>query len=713
MKKSLVFRILTLVTVLSAIGGSLSRAVQTKPPVPEITLTDDERLITILGTNDIHGGVEPHPKSDGERVGGLAFFSGVVKATRAGIQNHFGNRAGVLVVDAGDQFQGTLVSNFNEGQLLFKSMIEVGYDAAIPGNHDYDFGPKGWLKDRVEPAPISRDRSHGTSNGSQNDPRGALRSLVNLLKKNSPRSFPLLSANTYFKSSIQDKNGVLIPVSSIECRPEVAQDSVRIDWSRAEAPYFKKSGDFLQPYLIKEVAGVRVAIIGIDHPTTPTTTTPENVQDLCFRDEADAYLELRAKLEGKADIFLMVIHNGEADTQHPVLDVVKRIASANPNALHAVIAGHTHQTNHEYLDWNQKRIPIIQSYPPPKMFTILGGKAYGRIDLVWDSKARQLVTPKTRSFASILLYQNSCPPSVDGNICQASPQKTVFYEGVPVETNIQIQKLIELARQKVSKLAGLVMGTADAPLTKNRKSDSPEAEMLTDGLLGVAQASTGGMTPGLAPEIAMMNTGGMRAELVPNPTTHEINYEDLFQVIPFNNHGVVVGPVDAPRLIGLLTRSVQTCGSYGALLQSGLRVSFERDCEHRDFNGVDRKAHLLRVETVKGELIFDSEKGGILPSALGRTFNIVTLDFLADGGSGYNGFSDGVNPPKKLSDLGIVREALAKLFAKKHPHFSTQLDGRWQEVKPATVPSPAPSSVPPETGVDPGAAPSGTPDAEK
>src|SRR5262245_57197508 len=86
--------------------------------------------LTILGTNDIHGGIEPSETQAGDKMGGLAFYAGVVSAIRKGVQARAGDHGGVLVVDAGDQFQGTLLSNFDEGKLIFSSMNEIGYDAA-------------------------------------------------------------------------------------------------------------------------------------------------------------------------------------------------------------------------------------------------------------------------------------------------------------------------------------------------------------------------------------------------------------------------------------------------------------------------------------------------------------------------------------------------------------------------------------------------------
>ena len=123
--------------------------------------------ITIMATNDIHGGIEPSVAKDGTIEGGLAAFSGVVGATKAGLKNKLGDQAGVLILDAGDQFQGTLISNYNEGRLVFQAMSQVGYDVAITGNHDYDSGPIGWLEDEV------------TASTADQDPRGALKRISN------------------------------------------------------------------------------------------------------------------------------------------------------------------------------------------------------------------------------------------------------------------------------------------------------------------------------------------------------------------------------------------------------------------------------------------------------------------------------------------------------------------------------------------------------
>jgi 2',3'-cyclic-nucleotide 2'-phosphodiesterase (5'-nucleotidase family) len=176
-----------------------------------------------------------------------------------------------------------------------------------------------------------------------------------------------------------------------------------------------------------------------------------------------------------------------------------------------------------------------------------------------------------------------------------------------------------------------------------------------------------------------MNTGGLRNDLPAGAVT----YEELFRVIPFANRGYVMGPMPVAQLIRLLNRSIQTCGSYGALMQSGLNVVFSRNC----VKSTDPDAKLIHVETVDGEVIMDA--GELVSSERNRVFQVATLDFLASGGDGF----DFTNMPL-IKDLGIVREALSDALIRSPAHWTGKIDGRWKEIKT------------PSAGGDTGSAPS-------
>ena len=97
--------------------------------------------LTILHTNDVHSRIEPFPE-DGSRnagLGGVARRASLIKQIRA-------EEAQVLLLDAGDIFQGTPYFNLYGGELEIKLMSKLGYDAATMGNHDFDAGIDGFDK---------------------------------------------------------------------------------------------------------------------------------------------------------------------------------------------------------------------------------------------------------------------------------------------------------------------------------------------------------------------------------------------------------------------------------------------------------------------------------------------------------------------------------------------------------------------------------------
>jgi 5'-nucleotidase len=97
--------------------------------------------LTILHTNDVHSRIEPFPM-DGSRnqgMGGVARRSALIRSIRAEQKN-------VLLLDAGDIFQGTPYFNVFGGELELKLMSDMGYDAATFGNHDFDNGIEGFVK---------------------------------------------------------------------------------------------------------------------------------------------------------------------------------------------------------------------------------------------------------------------------------------------------------------------------------------------------------------------------------------------------------------------------------------------------------------------------------------------------------------------------------------------------------------------------------------
>ncbi len=97
-----------------------------------------KKHITVLHTNDVHSHIEPFGPEEGRNanLGGVARRATLIEKIRRENPN-------TLLLDAGDIFQGTPYFNFYGGELEFKLMSKLKYDAATIGNHDFDNGIDG------------------------------------------------------------------------------------------------------------------------------------------------------------------------------------------------------------------------------------------------------------------------------------------------------------------------------------------------------------------------------------------------------------------------------------------------------------------------------------------------------------------------------------------------------------------------------------------
>lgn len=125
-------------------GGSLAMAL-----APNMMMAEDlgildlksSNKLTILHTNDQHSRIEPFDASytKNPNQGGFARRASLVQQIRQQESN-------VLLLDSGDIFQGTPYFNFFGGELEFKLMSMMKYDASTMGNHDFDNGLEGFSK---------------------------------------------------------------------------------------------------------------------------------------------------------------------------------------------------------------------------------------------------------------------------------------------------------------------------------------------------------------------------------------------------------------------------------------------------------------------------------------------------------------------------------------------------------------------------------------
>src|SRR5580698_9878691 len=197
-------------------------------PAPPPTPAPVGKTITIIGTSDLHGALERLPIFGG--------FVANIRAARAA-------DGGVVLVDGGDLFQGTLESNLAEGADVVRAYNALGYTASAIGNHEFDYGPVG---------------PDVTAKPGQ-DRRGALKARAREAK------FPFVVSNIIDEST-----------------------GKRVDWPNMPAS------------TLVQVAGVSIGIVGASTEATPTTTMPANFVGLAMAPStvqaiADEARALRAK----------------------------------------------------------------------------------------------------------------------------------------------------------------------------------------------------------------------------------------------------------------------------------------------------------------------------------------------------------------------------------------------------------------------------------
>ena len=125
-------RLVSLPLLLSALSGITSCSSN--------KFLDKNTAAAILYTNDVHCAVEQ--VKEGDKVTQMGYAS--VASMKKEAQDEIG-ASNVVLVDAGDHVQGGLIGSYTNGEAIVKCMNYAGYDLAIPGNHEFDFGMDRFL----------------------------------------------------------------------------------------------------------------------------------------------------------------------------------------------------------------------------------------------------------------------------------------------------------------------------------------------------------------------------------------------------------------------------------------------------------------------------------------------------------------------------------------------------------------------------------------
>ncbi len=231
---------------------------------------------TVLHTNDFHGQLEPSGSNPG-----MARVAKVVNDVRAAV-----GADNVLLVDAGDEMQGSLLSNLQRGLPTIAVFNAMGYAVASFGNHDFDWGQ------------------------------------ATLIARTQQAAHPYVTANI-----VQNDTGNCATAGWTP--PSFAQ------------PFVVKTAGTAPNQ-------VKVGFIGVTTTETPVITIASSTEGLCFKDPVASILHHYDELKAQADVIVVLSHLGFNDGGYgygiPVIGdktlAQKLIDAGKPANL--IIGGHSH-----------------------------------------------------------------------------------------------------------------------------------------------------------------------------------------------------------------------------------------------------------------------------------------------------------------------------------------------------------------------------------
>ncbi len=376
---------------------------------------------------------------------------------------------------------------------------------------------------------------------------------------------------------------------------------------------FVDTGDPALPETwIQTFGDVEVGFIGAVTEETPSLVSPDGVSMLEFEDEAVAANRSAAALEDEgADVIVLLVHEGAPTTAYA--DAVdtsnnfgQMLADLDPS-IDAVISGHTHMAyDHD--------VPVA----------------------AWSGNA---VTERpVVSAGQYGMYLNQLIFTVDdatGEIVSIDSDLVDLWEtgaSAPVyPEDPDVAEITALAAAEADVLGAVELGDLDGPLYRARiEGGSSGSSRGAESTLGNAVAEVQQWaTEGLGVEVAFMNPGGLRADMLgaaagtgdyPSPVT----YKQAASVQPFANT-LVAMTLTGEQIAAVLEEQWQPAGSSRPFLRLGTSDGFAYTYDPTAAAG-DR---ILEI-TLDGETIAADDE-----------VRVVVNSFLAAGGDNFTTFADG------------------------------------------------------------------------
>jgi 5'-nucleotidase len=537
--------------------------------------------IHLLAFNDLHGNLEAAANNIyGQFAGGAAYLAKAIKDRQAQYRGH------QATVFAGDNIGASPLANglfFEEPIVIATNLMNV--DFASVGNHEFDKGKDELLRIQnggCKPVAGCTAAPYVDGRHTTNRYPGA--------------DFQYLSANV-----VVDATGrTLFPAFGIK---EFRSDSGR------------KFG---------------IGFIGEVLKDTPTIVTPSGVAGLTFGDEADAANKAAKQLRHKGvKTSVLVIHQGGFQAAPAALNGcagnlagsdIAKIAERLDPSIKVIVSAHTHA---EY------RCTITTTDGTTRLIT--SAASFGRIlsdlTLTINDKSGELVA----AAATNVLVSNALNTPGTGVVRQPDTTKE----------DPRVAAVVQQYVTASAPLANQVIGSIQGDLTR---AGSPFGESALGDVIADAQlASTAAADVGGA-QIAFMNPGGIRGDLLRNSISSggeavgEVTYGEAFTVQPFGN-SLVTKTMTGDMIRRLLQQQFPGCAVPTAvrILQISATFSYEQAPAAPTTPTCAGKIGRMFVN---GVLVNPTD-----------TFRVTMNNFLATGGDGFTVFNEGTNALGGAQDI--------------------------------------------------------------
>ena len=376
-------------------------------------------------------------------------------------------------------------------------------------------------------------------------------------------------------------------------------------WKGAKYKYLaanvlKESNDryVLPPVAIKKVNGVKVGFIGLVTQTTPSIVTASGIAGLKFTEEVEAG-DRAARLLRLAGVKAIValVHEGDQITPNQSPDACpttpgagSRIARGLSSDVDLVVMGHSHQA---YICRTQDPAGQDRLYTQGSSF----GRVLTTIDFQVDKKTGEVVRSSVVADNHVVTRDVAADP--------------------------EITQFVQTWKDRVATVANKQVGTitADIGRAAGTSGETALGDLIADAQL--AAAKTGGNA-----EIALMNPGGVRADLTFAQSGSEgdgvVTYGEAFTVQPFNNLVQVVTLTGA-KLDALLEQQWQNGGAIVRVLQPSASLTYT-----------------MSLSQPIGSRVSDIKINGVAVTDT-QEIRVAANNFLVGGGDGFTVFKEGAD----------------------------------------------------------------------